>query len=128
MQTPRIIAVVLIWVLLIVGACAPTPETAAPEPPVLGPDGFITSDLKIPDMEESSGEVSIGVTVTNTGTQEKTHTLELVIDGKVITTQRVTLAGGASRDVTFTTVIGAAGTHLVRIGQVSGKLDWPGPN
>jgi len=52
-------------------------------------------------MDESTAEASIGVTVTNTGTTQKSHTLELQIDGNVIDSKTITLASGASENVTL---------------------------
>ena len=120
----RIIALPLIGVLIILGACASPVTTPNPEP-----EGFTVSRLKIPVLQESSGEgVEIGVTVKNNGEEEGTHTLVLKIDGAVAETKDVTLAGGASQYVIFTIGVHQQGTHNVTIEQLSGKLMWPGPN
>ena len=91
-------------------------------------DGFITSNLNLPDMEESTAEAPISVMVTNTGAIEKTHKLELVVDGDVVASQNITLPSGASRNVTFVIWLGTPGVHMVKIGQVSGELFWIGQN
>ena len=130
MRTSRIVAVVFVTVSLIVVACTSSPNTPAepPPPPQPGPTGFITSDLLLPTMEESPGDAVISVTVTNTGTSEASHELRLLIDGKVVAKKQVVLVGGASQNVTFSTILDHAGTHNVTIDQVTGKLDWAGPN
>lgn len=126
-----IIITFLASVSLIAAACTSSPKNqpeAPPATPQPGPTGFLTSDLLLPTLEESPGDAHIGVTVTNTGTEESSHELKLVIDGKVMATKQVVLAAGASRNVTFFTVLDRAGTHNVTIDQVSGRLDWAGPN
>ncbi len=129
MRTSWIVVAVLVAVSLVVAACAQTKTQEPPSPPPQpGPTGFITSDLKLPALDESPGDATISVTVTNTGTAEATHELKLLIDGHIIDTKNVVLAGGASQNVTFTTVLDHGGTHNVTIDQVSGKLHWTGPN
>ncbi len=128
MKITTIITRSLIGVFLIFSACTkPAPVTPAPAIPE--PKGFTISDLKIPVLDESSGEgVEIGVTVTNNGEKEGTHTLVLLIDGSVVETKEVTLAGGTRRDVTFTISVTRQGVHKVTIEQLTGELMWPGHN
>lgn len=132
MRTSRIIATLLIIVSLGVVACASSPKTPAEAPPPPspqpGPTGFLTSNLNLPTMGESAGDAVISVTLTNTGTAEASHELKLVIDGVVADTKQVVLAGGMSQEVTFSTTLYHAGTHNVTIDQVSGRLQWDGPN
>lgn len=131
MRTSRIVATaVLVAAFLAVAACtsSPKPSAEAPLSPQPGPTGFITSDLNLPDMEESPGDAVIRVTVTNTGTAEASHELKLFVDGDVVGTKNVVLAGGASQVVSFSTILDHAGTHNVSVDQVTGKLDWMGPN
>lgn len=132
MPASRFAVAALLSSVLILAACGPTSKTPdaspPPPPPQPGPTGFLTSDLVLPTLEESPGDATISVTVTNTGNVEASHDLKLVIDGTVITTKYVTLAAGASTNVTFSTILDHAGTHNVTIDQVSGKLRWDGPN
>lgn len=132
MRITQIMAVLLVWVLLIIGACAPSATSpTSPTSPALTTEsrGFTISDLKIPDIVESSGAgLEISVNVTNNGKNEGTHTLVLKIDDAVTQTQNVTLAGGASRQVTFTINIDKIGTTKITVDQLSGDLHWLGPN
>ena len=132
MRRSWIVAALLVAASLLVAACASSPQTSTQAPPPTtpqpGPTGFITSNLNLPTMGESAGDAVIVVTVTNTGTAEASHELKLVIDGQVVDTKQVVLAGGASQEVTFTTILNSAGTHNVTIDQVSAKLHWDGPN
>ncbi len=132
MHIKQIMVVVLAGMVLSIGACASkSPAPASPLAPVPKPEpqGFTISDLKIPDLIESSGAgLEIGVTVTNNGKDEGTHTLVLQIDDAIAGTQNVTLAGGASRHVTFTINIHEIGTHKISVDQLSGDLHWLGPN
>ncbi len=130
MRISRIIAAVLLGVSLIIAACASTqnPPSSPPPPPKPGPTGFLTSNLQLPTLDASAGDAKIMVTVTNTGNVEATHDVKMFIDGQLVATKTVDLAGGASQVVTFETILEHAGTHNVTIDQVSGKLDWAGPN
>ena len=133
MRKSFIAAHIIAAIFLIANACGspkgpaqgPTATTTPPQP---GPTGFITSDLNLPTLEASTGEATISVTVTNTGTAEATHDVNLLIDGQVISTKTVDLAGGASQIVSFDTILDHAGTLNVTIDQVSGILHWAGPN
>ncbi len=118
---------------MVIGACTPasSPSTTSPNTlsPAPGANGFTVSDLKIPDIIESSGTgLEVSVNVTNNGKKEGTHTLRLWIDDTIAQTQNVTLAAGASRHVTFTINIDKIGTHKITVDQLSGDLQWLGPN
>ena len=128
----RIMSVLLVGVLLIMGACASkSPAPPSPLAPVSTTerDGFTVSDLKIPDIIESSGfGLEVSVNVTNNGKKEGTHTLILWIDDAIEQTQNVTLAAGASRHVTFSINIDKIGTHKITVNQLSADFNWLGPN
>ncbi|MDO8716351.1 MAG: CARDB domain-containing protein [Dehalococcoidales bacterium] len=131
MHMTQIMAVLLVGVLLINGACAPVSVPASPSAPPPAPElnGFTVSDLRIPDIAESSGAgLEVSVNVTNNGKKEGTHTLMLWIDDTIAQTQNVTLAAGASRHVTFTINIDQIGNHKITVDQLSGDLHWLGPN
>lgn len=132
MHMTQIMAVLLVGVLLINGACAstsPSPTSPSAPPPAPGLNGFTVSDLKIPVIIESSGTgLEVSVNVTNNGKKEGTHTLVLWIDDALDQTQNVTLAAGASRHVTFTINIDKIGTTKITVDQLSGDLHWLGPN
>jgi hypothetical protein len=131
MRRSRINAAFLVTLSLVIAACTSSPKApteSSPPPPQPGPTGFLTSNLSLPSLEASGGDADISVTVTNTGTIEASHELKLMIDGVVVGTKSVTLAGGVSQVVSFSTVLDHAGTHNVTIDQVTGKLNWAGPN
>lgn len=96
------IAILLIAVSLILGACAPIRQTSVPPIPASESAAFIASDLTIAPEAIAIGESSmIGVTVTNTGEQPGTYPVVLKANGDIAETQNVTLAGGASQNITF---------------------------
>lgn len=87
------------------------------------PAAFTVSDLIITPTEVDTGEtVSIGVLITNTGDLTGSYEVILKIDEVVIATEEVTLAGGASQEVTFTTAKDVAGTYTVNINDLSGTF------
>ena len=100
----------------IIGAVTSAPESE-PEIPV--------AVFRISELDISPGEVDIGQTVTiralvtNTGNLEGTCQVTLEISNKVVETQEVTLAGGASDIVTFKVSENAAGIYSVNINGLS---------
>ncbi len=96
----------------IIGMVTPTPESE-PEVPVAV---FRISELDISPSEVDIGQtVTISVLVTNSGNLEDTYQVTLEIDNKVVETQEVILAGGASDMVTFTILKDIAGTYSVDV-------------
>ena len=103
--------------------------------PAAGPSALTFSNLKITPSKVNVGGTTVAatvtVTVTNTGGQEGIFPVVLDYLGDndecpalppVI--QRVTLAGGASKDVDFPVTLDAdfASRYTLMIGQLSGKL------
>jgi len=87
------------------------------------PAAFTTSDLTITPTEvDIAQSVTISVTITNTGDLAGSHDVTLKINGKAISTKKVSLAGHASEKVTFTTIQGASGTYAVNIDGLSGAF------
>ena len=100
-----------------------TTQTAPSAKPVLKPASFSVSGLTITPAEVTTGsKVTIEVLVTNNGELPGTYDVILKIDGTVETTQNVTLAGGASQNVTFTTSKATARTYAVAIGELTGSF------
>jgi hypothetical protein len=110
-------AAALTGLMLVVSACAvPTTKRtqgdlpAVVPPKALGvtteplqPAMFVTKDLTTSTIEcILDQDVWVGVTVTNTGGQEGTYPVVLMIDGVVARTANVTLRAGASEKVLFT--------------------------
>ena len=117
----------------IIGAVTPPEEeeVAPPEeeevaPPVevpVKPAVFTTSSLSIsPTEADIEQSVTISVLVANTGDVTGSYEVTLKINNVAVATQDVTLAGGASQTVTFTTAKDAAGTYTVNIDGLSGTL------
>jgi hypothetical protein len=87
------------------------------------PAAFTVSALTISPSQVSVGEeVSISVTVTNTGDLAGTYTVTLKINGIVENTENVTLAGGATMVVTFTISEDIEGTYNVEVGVQTGAF------
>jgi len=92
--------------------------------PVMADDGYGYGDaLSISPSEVGFGEeVSISVTLINTGDVEETYEVVLKIDGIVEDTKEVTIGAGTSKTVTFTTSRDVAGTYAVSAGGLSGSF------
>jgi hypothetical protein len=89
---------------------------------------FVPSELSIyPTEVNVDEEVTITVLVTNTGDLEGTYQLTLKINQETIDTEEVTLAGHASRWVSFTTTKDVAGTYAVAIDGLSGTFEVAAP-
>ena len=92
------------------------------------PVAFTVSDLTITPAEVNVGEtVTISATVTNTGDLIGDYEAILNINDVVIATQKITLDGPASQEVTFTTSEAAAGTYTAGLGGLSGTFTVKGP-
>ena len=90
-------------------------------PPV--PAAFAISNLSISPAEvDIGGSVTISVLVTNTGNLEGACQVTLEIDNKMVETQEVTLAGGASDTVTFKISEDVASIYSVNINGLSGSF------
>jgi hypothetical protein len=95
--------------------------SAAPPPPA--PAAFMVSSLIISLLEVAfEEEVSISVTVTNTGDLEGTYTVTLKINGAVEAIENVELAGGATKLVTFKVVEDTEGTYNVEVNGLTGSF------
>jgi len=91
---------------------------------------FVASDLSISSAKVDIGDtVTISLQVTNTGDLTGNYTVILKIDGVDIATEEVTLSGGDSQTVTFTTVKNVAGTYTIEVNGLSGtfKVTLPPP-
>jgi len=103
----------------IIGMVIPAPESE-PEVPVAV---FRISELDISPSEVDIGQmVTISVLVINSGNLEDTYQITLEIDNKVVETQEVTLAGGASSTVTFKISEDVASIYSVNIDGLSGSF------
>ena len=87
---------------------------AIPVPPK--PAEFVTSGLIItPTMVDAGESVTISVLITNTGDLTGAYEVTLKLDNVAVATKNVSLDGGASQMVTFTTSKDVAGTYTIDI-------------
>ena len=87
------------------------------------PATFTTADLTITPGEVNIGEnVTISVSVANTGDLAGSHKVTLKIDNVVASTYPITLAAGASREVSFTTFKDVAATYAVNVDGLIGTF------
>jgi hypothetical protein len=90
---------------------------------VRAPAAFTISALAIPPAEVNIGEdITISALVTNSGDLTGTYEVTLKIDNVVVATESITLAGGASEKVTFTTSKDVAATYAVNLNGLSGTF------
>lgn len=93
---------------------------AKPQPE---PAEFEISNLQVSPSQAEPGEtVAISAEVTNVGDRKGTHLVELEIDGMVENSQIVTVSGGKTTKIYFTSQKETAGTHSVKIGGLSGSF------
>ncbi len=89
----------------------------------LAPAKFSVSSLTVsPTAVETGGQVTISILVSNTGDQQGSYDVQLKIDGQAVETLSITLTGGDSQTVTFTTTQDTAGTYSVTIATESGSF------
>ena len=85
------------------------------------PANFITRDLTISPAEVDIGRsVTISALITNIGDLAGSYKITLKIENVAVATKDVTLAGGASQKVTFTTTQDIAGTYTIDVDGLSG--------
>ncbi|MFC2065829.1 CARDB domain-containing protein [Chloroflexota bacterium] len=90
---------------------------------VARPSAFTTSTLSITPAEVNIGqEVTISAVIGNTGDTSGSYKVTLKINNTVEETEEITLKGGASQKVTFTTTKGTAGTYTVNVDGLTGKF------
>ncbi len=87
------------------------------------PAAFTASGLSISPTEVNVGQsVTISATIKNTGDLSGTYKVTLKINDVAVETKDVTLAGGSSQTVTFTTSKDTAGTYTVSVDGLSGTF------
>jgi len=93
-----------------------------PTSPVM-PTTFTLSSLSISPPEVSTGEtVTISVFLANTGEVAGNYAATLKINGLIAETREVSLTGGTSEMVTFTTSQGEAGAYSIDINGLPGSF------
>ncbi len=94
-----------------------------PVPPYIQPAEFTISGLTItPTVVDTGESVNISVLITNIGELAGTYQIALKSDNVAVATKDVSLDGGASHIVTFTTSRDVAGTYTIDIGGLSGTF------
>ncbi len=92
------------------------------------PAAFETSYLTVlPGEVEPDEKVTISVKVTNTGDLSESYEVTLKLNKVAVDAQEVTLEGGASQTVTFTTSKDAAGTYNVNVDGLSSTFTVMAP-
>ncbi len=87
------------------------------------PASFSVGDLIISPAEiQTGGRVSIGASVRNTGDLGGTHGVELTVNGKIESSQSVTIAGNSAQVVSFSVVRDTPGRYEVSLGGLSGAF------
>ena len=82
--------------------------------------------LYLPPRLISEEDVTISVLVINTGDLTGTYEVTLKIDNVTVASKDVTLAGGASQTVTFTTAKDAAGVYTIDVEWTKRLIRRPG--
>ncbi|TFH34769.1 MAG: hypothetical protein E4G93_04790, partial [Dehalococcoidia bacterium] len=112
---------------------APTPIPTPAAPSGARPATFAGTDLQIePAIEKmwspltfvtrTGNTVTISAMIENLGDEEGTYTAELSLDGKVIGTQDVSLAGGEQKQVRFVVSGIATGEYSIQVAGLSGTF------
>ncbi|MDO8567315.1 MAG: hypothetical protein Q7R57_01210 [Dehalococcoidales bacterium] len=84
---------------------------------------FNVSNLNVTPLEVKPGEkVTVSATVTNTGDLGGSYPATLRLDGIQIASTNITMAGGASQQVSFSTSADAVGPHTVTVGGITGSF------
>lgn len=87
------------------------------------PAAFECGGLRIDPGEVKVGEkVKISLNVANTGNVSGDYIVRLKVNRRVVESQAITLAGGASQTVTFNAVKRETGSYMVSVGPLSGTF------
>ncbi len=104
----------------------PPPVIPSSPPPPVTPTAsaaFTLSSLSISPPEVSAGEaVTISVFLVNAGEADGSYTATLKINGAIAETREVSLVGGTSETVTFTTSQGEAGAYSIEVNGLPGSF------
>jgi len=98
--------------------------STTPFPAQSRPADFIVSNVTDSTGEiEVGGNITVNAVVTNTGDAVGEQTIELKLNGSVVETKRVTLAGKSQQPLSFTLKAGTAGVQTITIGSQSLQLN-----
>jgi subtilase family serine protease len=93
-------------------------KTPPPTPAAFTFTGLVMSPANV----TSGAEVTVSMTVKNTGEKSGIYSAELKLDGAIKETNNGTLAGGASATVTFKVSSQTEGIHMVQVGDQKGSF------
>lgn len=92
------------------------------------PAAFTVTKMSVTPAEVEIGKsVTISAVVTNTGELTGTYEVVLTIDGKRVTSETVSLAGGNTKTVSFNVSEDAAGTYAVSVNNEYGAFKVTAP-
>ncbi|MCL0077399.1 hypothetical protein M1O12_05225 [Dehalococcoidia bacterium] len=114
------LALLLAMSLVATGCPGPVVEEPAPPP---APAAFRVAKLLVDPGEVNPGEkVTVTAEVINVGGTEGSYTAELKINDAAEATQRVTVAAGASKMLSFTVSRETPGTYKITLGEFTGEV------
>jgi uncharacterized repeat protein (TIGR02543 family) len=103
------------------GGTVATPTPTPGQKPM--PATFELSAITISPTEVETGEeTKLCITVSNVGEETDSYELTIKINNEMVETRSITLAGGSSREVTFTVSMDIAGTYTVDVNGRSGSF------
>jgi uncharacterized protein (DUF2147 family) len=89
----------------------------------VNPASFSVGSLSVTPAEVAPKQsVSISAVVNNSGDLSGSYTVTLKVGGTQVDSQTITLAGGSSQTVSFSTAQDAAGTYTVDVNGLSGSF------
>ena len=115
MSKTYIIGVLLITVLLVLGACAPTPAPT--------PAQFEVTSLDITPKEIVAGEsATVTASIENIGGTEGIYHATLVVSGAEVETKNIPLTAGAKQDISFQLTEDMPGNYKIELGNLVDTL------
>ena len=109
--------------LLSIEIVKPPPLPPPPPPPPQAAAQFAVKELVVSPARVGVGrEITVSVTVENTGDAAGTYTVTLKVDGAVVESREVELGPGESTVVTFTIVGEEVGEHTVEVDGLTRKF------
>ena len=112
---PSAVPVIEINVPLPVGTSRPPPPVTYAGPTTYQTESLLLSAGTIP----AGGSMNVTAKVKNTGLSEGMAEVQLNINGETLSSQKVALAAGESKDVKFVVMVPKAGLYTLNIGGLS---------
>lgn len=100
--------------------------TVTAPPPT--PANIAYDDISVSPMAVMEGDtVTVTVTLENTGEESGSETVELKVDGTMVDSETVTVAGEDTETVTFTITAGETGVYSIEVGSLSDSYSVEAP-